>query len=152
MTYIANTEHVARLLKPIWVSKGVVAPVAFTLRSRLHETYISVLCESASTFEEDARRIAHSTDKLQYASFLVEELSSRKDFFNEDEISYSVKTTDNETIKSHAGIFIAVNGVNVVGGEPFDSFSKKKGISEEAILIDISKKLAMVAQKDIKSL
>ena len=57
-----------------------------------------------------------------------------------------------EQLKSHAGIFIAVNGHNIIGGEPFQNYMRQRGIAEETLLIDISQKLANLAKKNIKTL
>lgn len=42
--------NVARLLKSIWISDGVVSSAAFNLRPQIHETYISVLRSEAESF------------------------------------------------------------------------------------------------------
>lgn len=51
--------NVARLLKSIWISDGVVSSAAFNLRPQIHETYISVLRSEAESFSKITRRNFH---------------------------------------------------------------------------------------------
>ena len=149
---IKDTEHIARLLKPAWMADGLIGPAAFNLRPRLHETYISVLREEMPTFWQDAMRIVKGKDGTRYASMNVGELLGRKDNVGAETITYKVIEIDNEKMLSHAGIFMAVNGHNIVGGEPFNSFLKEQGVAPESIIIDIGERLAHIAQKNIKVL
>ena len=151
-TDIKGTECIARLLKPTWLADGMIASAAFTLRPRLHETYISVLREGMPTFWQDAMRIVRGKDGTPYASMNVGELIGREDVVGAETVTYTVNEIDNEQTLSHAGIFIVVNGHNVVGGEPFNSFLKQKGVAPDAILIEISESLASMAQENIKIL
>ncbi|MCR4558975.1 MAG: hypothetical protein K5685_02765 [Bacteroidales bacterium] len=56
---------------------------------------------------------------------------------------------DNENIKSHAGIFITINGQKLVGGEPFESLEIKRGTSADCVLLEIRKTIARFASKKI---
>ena len=149
---LVHTENIARLLKPVWYNEGVIAYDAFTLRSKLHEAYISVLREALPTFHQDAMNIVRGRKNSVYASINVGELSEREDVTENNVVSYSVKEVDNAQLPSHAGIYIAINGHNIVGGEPFGTFLRQKGVADEAILVEIGYKLAMMAQKNIKVL
>ena len=146
-----KNENVARLLKSIWLNGGEIAPAAFTLRPNIRETYISVLREGQPTFRKDALEIAHRKS-TKYAVLNAAELAERADSATSEEITYSVKETDNDRFKSHAGIFVAVNGNNIVGGEPFQQYLRQKGVSEETVLIGIAEQLAYTAQKNIKTI
>ena len=61
-----------------------------------------------------------------------------------------VDTFDNINIKSHAGIFITINGQQLVGGEPFESLEIKRGMSADCVLLEIRKAIAKLASKNIK--
>ena len=80
------------------------------------------------------------------------ELAERADSVTSEEIKYSVRETDNDRFKSHAGIFVAVNGNSIVGGEPFQQYLRQKGMSEETVLIGIAEQLAYTAQRNIKTI
>lgn len=152
MNSLKKNEDVARLLKKCWVYDGKISPTAFSLRPGLRETYISVLRESLDTFREDAIRIVRGKEGVLYATLNVEELENKKGGSEKEQVSYVVKGVDNDTFKSHAGIFITVNGHCAIGGEPFQVFIKEEGVSESAILQDIGKTLATIAEKNIKTL
>lgn len=140
-----SDEDVARLLKPVWIDEGEIAPAAFTLRPNVHETYISVLRESMPTFRQDAFDVTRKKN-VYLASLSAKELSAKTDTIQKETITYEVFATDNDRLKSHAGIFIAVNGHNIVGGEPFQKYMRQRGVAEEILLIDISEKLARMAK------
>ena len=144
-----SNERVARLLKSIWISGREIAPAAFTLRPNLHETYISVLRENQPTFQQDALDISHKRS-VRYASIDADQLAKRNDTVLAESITYSVKTVDNNRYKSHAGVFIAVNGHNIIGGEPFQQYIRQKGVAEDMLILGIAEQLAYIAQKSIK--
>jgi len=152
MNSIGKDERVARVLKPSWLYKGEIAAAAFNLRPTLKETYVSVLREHIPTFEQDAKTVCKEKKNILYASIKVDELEERKETVAEQTVTFQIKETDNDTLKSHAGIFIAVNGHNIVGGEPFESYIKESFVSENDIILEISKRLAKVGGKDIRSL
>ena len=147
-----QSKHVARLLKSSWVYQGKVSPTAFQLRPGLKETYISVLCEEMPTFLSDARTIVMGKDKTQYASLPKEEIEERDYQVNSDKVAFTIKPADNNTFKSHAGIFISVNGHGVTGGEPFKEFMKEDGVPESTVLQEIGLFLADIAEKNLKTL
>lgn len=146
-----SSENVARLLKDIWVSGGEIAPAAFTLRPNLHETYISVLREQAPTFRQDALDISHKKI-VRYASVNAEELVKRNDSILKENVTYSIKAIDNNKYKSHAGVFVAINGHNIVGGEPFQQYIRQRGVAEDMLLIGIAERLAYISRNNIKKL
>ena len=146
-----GNENVARLLKKVWVMGNEIAPAAFTLRPNIYETYISVLRENVSTFQIDALEIAHRR-AVKYASINTRDLTGKTDILFSEKTTYSVKPIDNEKYKSHAGIFIAINGHNIVGGEPFEKYLRQKGVAEDILLISIAEQLAHLAQKSIKTI
>lgn len=146
-----NNENVARLLKSIWIYNGVISSAAFNLRPQIKETYISVLKESAETFGTDLVKICKQPPVI-YALMNVGEFASLKVENIDDDIQFSVKDVDNEHIKSHAGIFVTINGQRLVGGEPFESLEMKRGVSADAVLLEIRKSLAKFASENIRHL
>ena len=143
-----NKNKVARLLKNIWISDGVISSAAFNLRPQIHETYISVLRENVDSFHKDIKIICRQLP-VYYASMVVNGIETLETTNLEDDIKFSVKTVDNDNIKSHAGIFITINGQRLVGGEPFESLELKRGIPADCILLEIRKTIARFASKKI---
>ena len=82
-----------------------------------------------------------------YALMNTESIKSLKIDTLKDDIKYSVKPIDYYKIKSHAGIFITINGQRLVGGEPFESLELKRGQSADCILLEIRKAIAKLASK-----
>ncbi|MBQ7510795.1 MAG: hypothetical protein IJT53_07825 [Prevotella sp.] len=145
-------EHIARLLKKCWIYEGRISPTAFSLRPGISETYVSVLRESHPSFKADALKIVKGKHGSFYATLSADELERKKDTTEKEKVTYEVRNVDNHTYKSHAGIYIAINGHHIIGGEPFGQFTKEKEVSEGRILIDIGKTLARMAEKNIKVL
>ncbi|MCR5455812.1 MAG: hypothetical protein K6F33_12565 [Bacteroidales bacterium] len=144
-----NNENVARLLKDVWYSDGIVASAAFNLRPQIHETYISVLRESVNTFNKDITLVCKNLPAY-YAIMNVAEIKSLKVKTLDDDIEFDVRAVDNEKIKSHAGIFININGQKLVGGEPFEYLKMQQGMSSDVVLLEIRKTLAKLSSKNIK--
>ena len=141
--------NVARLLKSIWISDGVVSSAAFNLRPQIHETYISVLRSEAESFSNDIKMVCRELPTT-YALMNTESIKALKIDTLKDDIKYSVKPIDYYKIKSHAGIFITINGQRLVGGEPFESLELKRGLSADCILLEIRKALTKLASKRLE--
>lgn len=146
---MAEKENVARLMKKIWICDGVISSAAFNLRPQIRETYISVLRECVDTFAIDIKKICKESPVI-YALMGTDDIQSLRIDTLEDDIKFSVKVVDNINIKSHAGIFITINGQQLVGGEPFESLEIKRGMSADCVLLEIRKAIAKLASKNIK--
>lgn len=146
-----NNENVARLLKSVWYSNGMVSAAAFNLRPQIKETYISVLRNSVDTFRSDMKSICKNLPAY-YAVMNVDNIESLNVENLDDDVQFNVKAVDNKKIKSHAGIFVTINGQKLVGGEPFEYLEMKKGTSSDVVLLEIRKTLAKLATKNVKQL
>lgn len=144
-----DKENVARLLKSVWVCDGELSPAAFNLRPHMRETYISVLRESCDSFPDDVKTVAHGKYPALYARLNVGELRRLEVESLEDEVCFDVKEVDNAYLMSHAGVFIYINKQQIVGGEPFESYELKHGISADSILLSIREVLAEYAKNKI---
>lgn len=145
---MADNEDVARLLKSVWICDGMISSAAFNLRPQIRETYISVLRENTDTFNADVKKV-YKKMPVSYALMKTEDIRNLKTENLEDDIKFDVKAVDNENIKSHAGIFITINGQKLVGGEPFESLEIKRGTSADCVLLEIRKTIAKFASKKI---
>lgn len=141
---------VARVLKTIWYSNGKISADAFTLRPRLHEDYISVLRENHVDFMTDLCVVCKKEIDCSYASFFVEQIDKLTvPELNPNEVKFFVSAVDNKNMKSHAGIFVAVNGEMLVGGQPLASL-KNQGMAQSSAVMLIQLKLAQLAEKNVK--
>ncbi len=145
-------ENVARVLKPIWVCDGEISPAAFNLRPHIRETYISVLRESCETFMNDLKVVMRNASPVSYAEMNIAELRGLTVDSLEDDVTFDVNEIDNQSLQSHAGIFIFINGQQIVGGEPFESLELEYGTSADSILLTIRETLAGYAKKNIKQM
>lgn len=145
-------ENVARVLKPVWVCDGEISPAAFNLRPHIRETYVSVLRESCKTFMNDLKVVTRNASPVFYAEMNVAELRDLTVDSIEDNVTFDVNEIDNQSLQSHAGVFIFINGQQIVGGEPFDFLELKHGTSADSILLTIKETLAGYAKKDIKQM
>lgn len=108
---------VARVLKTIWYSNGKISAEAFALRPRLHEDYISVLRENHVDFMADLCAVCKKDIDCSYASLFVEQVEKLNvPELLPNEVKFLVSGVDNIKMKSHAGIFVTVNGEKLVGG------------------------------------
>lgn len=142
---ISEEENCARLLRKIWICNGIIAASAFNLRSLMHESYISLLREASCTFERDIKSITRDNPIL-YASLLIKDVKSINRGKN---INFEVKEVDNERLKSHCGLFIIVDGKQVIGGEPFVT---EDGRSVDVIMLQIKLALSKLASQNIKAI
>lgn len=143
-------EYVARILKPIWYSQGKISADAFALRARLQEDYISVLREGHVDFMADLCLVCKSSIDCSYASLNVEDVQQLKvPDLRPNEVKFNVVITDNKKLKSHAGIFIKVNGEFVIGGKPLVGLSET-GKAQSTVLLILQLKLAKLAEQNVK--
>lgn len=148
---ISDEEYIARILKPNWLLGGKVSSAAFNLRPQISETYISVLRENVDCFKEDAKKV--SKEKIiTYASMEAKGIRSAKPENIDEIVVFDVRATDNEHLKTHAGIFVFINGKQYYGGMPPEALELKKGTPPDLILVETRRALANIAQKNIKTI
>lgn len=79
----------------------------------------------------------------------IQELRATVLSINGNNINFNVEAVDNNKLKSHAGLFISVNGQKIIGGEPFQT---NNGQPVDTIMLKIKLELAKIASKSIKTL
>lgn len=143
---ISNQEHVARVIfEPKMIYNGKLLIQAFDLRSHLHEDYLSVLRMAIEGWQTDMLRIPTRKNRTVYgyAEMCIEEIRG----IQLPLVEFDVRETDNESMHSHAGIFIKVNNEPLVGGIKLSSLPKD--VSEDFLLLAIKQQLTMLAQKGL---
>lgn len=141
---------VARVLKTIWYSAGKISADAFALRPRLREDYISVLRENHVEFLTDLCVVCKKDIDCTYASLFIEQIDNLTvPELQPYEVKYQVSVVDNNRMKSHAGIFVSVNGELMVGGKPLTSVTNQ-GLAQNTAAMMIQLKLAKLAEKNVK--
>lgn len=149
---LLHEGNVARVLKPVWYSQGKIAADAFALRPRLHEDYVSVLVESHLDFLPNLCVVCKRGMDCSYASLSLEQVEQLDvPELKPNIVNYQVGAVDNSKLKSHAGIFVSVNGETLVGGKPLTSLVAQGKAQSTAILL-IQLKLAKLAEKNVKRL
>lgn len=146
---LLNEGSVARVLKTVWYSNGKIAADAFALRPRIHEDYVSVLREEHMGFLADLCVVCKKSIDCSYASLFVEQVGKLVvPELLPHQIKYQVSAVDNQKMKSHAGIFVSVDGELMVGGKPLTSFLSGSAQNSAVMLIQL--KLARLAEKNVK--
>ncbi len=141
---------VARVLKTIWYSNGKISAEAFALRPRLHEDYISVLRENHVDFMADLCAVCKKDIDCSYASLFVEQVEKLNvPELLPNEVKFLVSGVDNIKMKSHAGIFVTVNGEKLVGGQPLASLVNR-GLAQKTAVMMIQLKLSKLAEMNVK--
>ncbi len=143
---ISNQEHVAKVIfEPKMIYNGNLLVQAFDLRSHLHEDYISVLRMAIEGWQTDMMQIPTRKNRTVYgyAEMSVEEIRR----LQLHSVDFDVRETNNEVMRSHAGIFVTVNGEPLIGGQKLSSLPKD--ISEDFLLLAIKQQLTMLAQKGL---
>lgn len=64
-----------------------------------------------------------------------------------ENVSYDVHEIPNETMLSHVGIYIMVNGENLIGGKKLESIHE--GEEQDFLLLAIQRELVEIAQKGL---
>lgn len=143
---IDDTENVARaIFSPRMIINGELQPEAFCLRAYLNESYLSVMRMSVASWLDDILLILQSKSRqlYGYGEMNVGEIRGiqlKNVVFDVDEVSP-------ETLNSHAGIFIKVNGENLIGGKKLVSI--QDGEEQDFILLAIQRELVDLAQKGL---
>ena len=143
---IDGKENVARaLFSPRMIVDGVLQPETFKLRSSISEDYLSVMRMIFASWMDDIKQIPQRKNRILYgyATLNVKEIRDIK----LKNVTYDVKDCSQNSIPSHAGIFITVNGENLVGGQPLKSV--QDGASQDFLLLAIQRELVEIAQKAV---
>lgn len=143
---IADTENVARaIFSPRMIVDGEIQPEAFRLRASISEDYLSVMRVSIPTWMDDIKLIPQRQNRqlYGYAEMNVGEIRG----IRLSNVTYDVCELPNETITSHAGIFIWINGENLIGGKRISSIHD--GEEQDFLLLAIQRELVDIAQKGL---
>jgi hypothetical protein len=147
MCLITNQEDVARaIFSPKMVYHGQILPAAFELRPQIGEEYLSVMRMSIDTWKSDIMQIPQRRNRVLYgyAEMNVGEVRNIK----KDHVVYDIKPCENESMRSHAGIFITVNNEKLIGGRPLLSVDNKN--AQDFMLLSIRQELVKIAQQRLK--
>lgn len=150
---VADDEQVARIVSHEWVIDGELQLAAFALAPR--ETYLSVNRPIIDTYDEDVLQFvsAHpyyfDEKKQSYKRALLEVKAVRAISVEKDGLrlnaNVEVEPRDSHT-KSHAGIFVRVNGKNVVHGRLLPEGQLPYNVSEEYLLQQVQWDLLELAE------
>ena len=150
---VADDEQVARIVSHEWVIDGELQLAAFALAPR--ETYLSVNRPIIDTYDEDVLQFvsAHpyyfDEKKQSYKRALLEVKAVRAISVEKDGLrlnaNVEVEPRDSHT-KSHAGIFVRVNGKNVVHGRLLPEGQLPYNVSEEYLLQQLQWDLLELAE------
>ena len=143
---IADNENVARaIFSPRMIVNGEIQPEAFCLRPSIKEEYISVMRMSFPSWLDDVKNIPqrHNRKLYGYAEMGVDAIRG----IQLKGVVYDVKACESEGIPSHAGIFITVNGENLVGGKTLSAINP--GIEQDFLILAIQRELVEIAQQGL---
>lgn len=150
---VADDEQVARIVSHEWVIDGELQLTAFALAPR--ETYLSVNRPVIDTYDEDVLQFvsSHSSyfdeKKQSYKRALLEVKDVRAISVEKDGLrlnaNVEVEPRDSHT-KSHAGIFVRVEGKNVVHGRLLPEGQLPYNVSEEYLLQQVQWDLLELAE------
>lgn len=145
---ITSNQQYARILRKWLIVNGSVSASAFQLRANIHETYISLLDESSSSFIEDAKSVTKDSP-IRYASLLKHEIYTIKLYNVKEAINFDIHPVDNKKLRSHTGLYIIVDNHPVIGGEPFVT---SQGQPVNVVVLQIKLALAALASKKINEM
>lgn len=143
---IENSENVARaIFSPKMVVNGEIQPEAFRLRASLSEDYLSVMRLTIPSWLEDIKRIPQRKNRklFGYAEMNVGEIRN----IRLASVKYDVRECPNESIASHAGIFISVNDENLIGGKLLETIQSET--EQDFLILAIQRELVDIAQKKL---
>lgn len=143
---IPDSENVARaIFSPKMIVNGEIQPEAFRLRASINEDCLSVVRMSISSWIEDIKKIPQRNNRKLYgfAEMNVGEIRS----IRLKNVDYDVRECATESTPSHCGIFITLNGKNLIGGVSFDW--PETDTEQDFVLLAIQRELVDVAQKGL---
>ncbi len=143
---ITNDSNVARaLFSPKMVVDGEIQPEAFKLRASIKEDFISVAQMSISSWLDDIKSIPQYKNRhlCGYAKMNVGAIRG----IQLRGVAYDVRDCSNKSKPSHAGIFISINGENLIGGKRLECIAN--GMEQDFLLLAIQRELVDIAQKGL---
>jgi len=143
---IEDKENVARaIFSPKMVINGEIQPEAFRLRASISEDCLSVMRMSFPSWIDDIKRIPQRKNRKLYgfAEINVGEIRN----IHLQNVSYDVLERHSESAPSHAGIFISVNGENLIGGKCMKM--PEPSMEQDFLLLAIQRELVDIAQKGL---
>lgn len=143
---IANAEHVARaLFSPRMIFNGEILPEAFKLRPSICESYLSVMRMSVSSWMNDIKAIPQHKNRILYgyAEMEVGEIRNIK----LKNVHYDVAEFSQNSMPSHAGIYITANEELLVGGKLLKSI--ENGKEQDFLMLAIQRELVDIAQRGL---
>lgn len=149
MCIIPDSENVARaIFSPKMVYRSMILPAAFELRVQINEEYLSVMRMVFDSWKEDILKIPQRKNRILYgyAEMNVGDIRNIK----KDDVIYDVKSCENTSIESHAGIYITVNNEKLVGGRPLQNITNSN--AQDFMLLSIRQELVKIAQRGLKVL
>jgi hypothetical protein len=144
---INNEENVARVIfSPRMVYKGVLQTEAFRLREHIAESYLSVLRMTIPTWQTDVMLIPQRKNRqlFGYAVMNVGEIREAKF----QQVEYDVMAFNDQEMKSYAGIFITVDGEQLIGGKKLENI--KDNDAQDFLLLLIQRRLVEIARKNLR--
>ncbi len=144
---INNEENVARVIfSPRMVYKGVLQTEAFRLREHIAESYLSVLRMTIPTWQTDVMLIPQRKNRqlFGYAVMNVGEIREAKF----QQVEYDVMAFNDQEMKSYAGIFITVDGEQLIGGNKLENI--KDNDAQDFLLLLIQRRLVEIARKNLR--
>lgn len=143
---IEDKENVARaIFSPKMVINGEIQPEAFRLRASISEDCLSVMRMSFPSWIDDIKRIPQRKNRKLYgfAEINVGEIRH----IHLQNVSYDVLECHSESAPSHAGIFISVNGENLIGGKCMKM--TEPDMEQDFLMLAIQRELVDIAQKGL---
>lgn len=147
---ILDSELVARVIfPPQMILDGTVMPAAFVLRPTINEEYLSVLRIAVPSFNQDMKKLLYGRKRLFYgfAVMKVSDIHAIELREGDYMLMCRVKVTDNESFKSHAGIFVYLNNEQVTGAMSFEHLAT--GGTQSHLLLAIRYRLAEIANNGL---
>ena len=146
---IPDSENVARaIFSPRMIVEGEIQPEAFRLRASISEDYLSVMRVAFPSWMNDIKLIPKRQNRQVYGYSEMNVGKIRGIQLNN--VAYDVRELPNETLASHAGIYIFVNGENLIGGKRIESI--QNGEEQDFLLLAIQRELVEIAQKGLHKL
>ena len=133
------------VVSPKMVINGEIQPEAFRLRASVSESYISVMRMSVPTWIEDIKHIPQRKNRRLYG--FAEMNAGEIRHIRLNNVSYDVQECSSESLPSHAGIFITVNGENLIGGKSIEM--AEPDVEQDFLLLAIQRELVDIAQKGL---
>ena len=143
---IPDTENVARaIFSPRMIIGDEIQPAAFRLRASINEDYFSVMRLSIPSWLDDIKRIPQRQNRqlFGYAEMNVGEIRN----IQLKNVTYDVHEIPNEAMLSHVGIYIMVNGENLIGGKKLENI--QDGEEQDFLILAIQRELVEIAQKGL---